>query len=405
MDILLLAPHPFYQERGSPIAVNQILRALSERGDRIDLVTYHEGHDMPHANLTLHRVPRIPLVRNIRPGFSWKKVVSDLFMLALTLSLVLRKRYHLIHAVEESVFIALLLKWLFKIPYVYDMDSSLAQQMVERYPLLRHCAFLLRFFEGIAVRHAKAVIPVCQALAHDIARYQPAKVVVLQDVSLLKNGWTHQPEDLRARLAIDGHIVMYVGNLESYQGIDLLLESFALTLQRADRADLVVIGGAADDIRRYQEKAQRLGVDRRVHFLGPRPIEHLSAYLAQADILVSPRIQGANTPMKIYSYLDSGKALLATDLPTHTQILNRRVAALAPPIPEAFAAELNHLLADDARRASLSAAARAMAAGRFTYEAFRDQVHELFQWLQEEIAQEAQPLHPPATHPRKGLSG
>ena len=47
-----------------------------------------------------------------------------------------KKKYNLVHAVEESVFMALLLKLLFQIPYLYDMDSSLAQQMVEKYPFL-----------------------------------------------------------------------------------------------------------------------------------------------------------------------------------------------------------------------------------------------------------------------------
>ena len=44
--------------------------------------------------------------------------------------------------------------------------------------------------------------------------------------------------------------------------------------------------------------------------------------LLAADVLVSPRLKGLNTPMKIYSYLDSGSAVLATRLRTHTQVLD-----------------------------------------------------------------------------------
>ena len=79
MKILLLAPHPFYQERGTPIAVNLLLKALSERGDKIDVLTYHIGADTVHANVAIHRIARIPFVKSVRPGFSFKKIVCDIF--------------------------------------------------------------------------------------------------------------------------------------------------------------------------------------------------------------------------------------------------------------------------------------------------------------------------------------
>src|SRR5688572_23225470 len=128
MKVLLLAPEPFYEDRGTPIAVALILRGLSERGDQVDVVTYHQGTEVNYEHITVHRICKIPFIKNVRPGFSWKKIVCDLFLFAKTLQLVSGKRFDLIHAVEESVFMALALKWIYKIPYVYDMDSSLAQQ-------------------------------------------------------------------------------------------------------------------------------------------------------------------------------------------------------------------------------------------------------------------------------------
>ncbi len=76
MDILLLAPHPFYQERGTPIAVDLIVRALSERGDRVDVVTYHEGRNIEQKHVTIYRIPKIPFIAEIRPGFSGKKLLA-----------------------------------------------------------------------------------------------------------------------------------------------------------------------------------------------------------------------------------------------------------------------------------------------------------------------------------------
>jgi glycosyltransferase involved in cell wall biosynthesis len=185
MKILLLAPHPFYQTRGTPIAVDLVLRVLSERGDRIDVITYPEGEDVDYAGVTIHRTPDLAIVRNIRPGFSWKKLACDIFMLFQAFRLTARNQYDLIHAGEEAVFIGLLLKRVRGIPYVYDMDSSLTQQMVEKYSFLTAIVPLLDFLEGSAVRNAKAVVSVCNALAEDIRKYEPQKVVVIPDISLL----------------------------------------------------------------------------------------------------------------------------------------------------------------------------------------------------------------------------
>jgi len=185
MKILMLAPHPFYQDRGTPIAADLVLSALSERGEHIDLVTFPEGSDVHYPNVKIYRTPALKALRNIRPGFSIKKVVCDLFMLVQATRLARSNKYNLIHAGEEAVFIALLLKKVMGIPYVYDMDSSLAQQLLDKYPSLQWLRRPLQFCEGLAVRNAKAVIPVCQALADEVQRYAPERMSVIPDISLL----------------------------------------------------------------------------------------------------------------------------------------------------------------------------------------------------------------------------
>ena len=182
---------------------------------------------------------------------------------------------------------------------------------------------------------------------------------------------------------------MYVGNLEQYQGIDLLLDSFRLALLQACDSHLVIIGGISEDIQHYRQRAQDLGIHGHVHFPGPRPVTHLAYYLAQADILVSPRIQGNNTPMKLYSYLDSGKALLATDLPTHTQVLSSRVACLTSPLSDAFSQGMLHLINEPNLRQQLGREAQILVAQQHTYEAFSTKLTSLYDWLQESLFGEA----------------
>lgn len=388
LNVLFLAPHPFYQDRGTPIADDLMLKVLSERGEQVDVVAYPEGKLVTYGqNVRLHRTRYLSFVRNIRPGFSWKKLVYDVLMLFKVMRLVSNKRYNLVHAVEETVFMALLLKSLFNIPYVYDMDSSLAQQMVEKYPVLDKIkvSIILDWFEKIAVKNAQVVVPVCQALADGIADSKPNKVALLPDVSLLKTEKQNYEDDLQMKLHLSNLTLMYVGNLESYQGIDLLLESLSLVVKETDQIDLVIVGGVPEDIEKYQAKANALGLGKQVHFLGQKPASKLGTYLSQADILVSPRTKGKNTPMKIYSYLDSGKAVLATDLPTHTQVLNQENSMLAEATPEDFSQKMVSLISDPQLRLKLGMAGKMLIQEKHSYNAYRQKVNKLYDWLKSEI--------------------
>lgn len=385
LNVLFLAPHPFYQDRGTPINTSLVLKILSEQKHHVDVVTFPEGKDIYYENVKIHRTLKIPFLTNIRPGFSCKKLVYDFLMLIKVIQLASAQKYDLVQAVEESVFIALLLKVIFKTPYVYDMDSSIAQQMVEQISWLAPVDFILNGFEKIAIKNAKAVVPVCHAIADDIAKYRPEKVAVLPDISLLGDQVGEVHEDIRQELGIKNKMLMYVGNLETYQGIDLLLESFAVALDKTDKIDLVIIGGDAVGIAKYQAKAEQLGISQKVHFMGSRPAQNLRGYLSQADILVSPRIKGKNTPMKIYSYLDSGKAVLATDLLTHTQVLNDEISMLAQPTPTEFSQGIIALANNPNLCTKLGMAGKALIQEKHSYNAFRKIVKNLYDWLKLEI--------------------
>jgi glycosyltransferase involved in cell wall biosynthesis len=330
--------------------------------------------DIP--NCRIHRIVRPLWIRNIRPGFSVKKVVCDLFMFVKCLRMVRKNRYDLIHAVEESAFIAAAMQRFAGVPYVYDMDSSLAEQLVDAYPGLQFAFATLRRCEAVAVRRSLGVLTVCAALEDVAHGHAPDKPIGrVEDTTLLPtdqphSGNGHGAESL-LQIGVDGAspVAMYVGNLEHYQGIGLLLEGFRHALIRVPSAHLVIVGGLGDDIAHYGRRAAQLGISSRVHFLGQRPISALEGLFRRADVLVSPRLKGLNTPMKIYSYLDSGTAVLATRLRTHTQVLDDRTAYLVEPDPEALGDGLAELLSDPVLRERLASQAKAYVQQEFTPEA------------------------------------
>lgn len=385
MKILLLAPHPFYQARGTPIAVRTVLEFLSERGDTVDVLTYAEGSEVSIPNCTVHRIPRVPGLQGIRPGFSVKKVLSDVLMVGSCLRLVRRTRYDLIHAVEESAFIAAAMRALTGVPYVYDMDSSLAEQLVDAYPPLRFAFSALRRMEAVAIRRSSGVLAVCAALEDVALAHAPGQLVGRVEDTTLLTGPKPAGGNGRGLPPSDGPMAMYVGNLESYQGIDLLLEGFRHTLSRVPQAKLVIVGGRDAEIAHYRGRAERLGIDGSVVFAGPRPIGMLPDLLRQADVLVSPRLKGLNTPMKIYSYLDSGSAVLATRLRTHTQVLDDGMAYLVEPEPHALGHGLAELMADPELRARLASTAKAYVQREHTPQAARRKLEAFYTTMESRV--------------------
>ena len=187
-------------------------------------------------------------------------------------------------------------------------------------------------------------------------------------------------EDLRSGLPEHGVLVMYVGNLEHYQGVDLLLDGIA-TLDTATPLKVVAIGGTDADVATYRQRTATLGISATVTFMGARPLKELGAYLAQADVLVSPRSSGRNTPMKLYSYLAAGKAVLATRIRSHTQVLTDDCALLVEPTGPALADGLDALLRSPALRAQLGGAAYHLSATRYSLAQFRKAVTNAYRRL------------------------
>ena len=385
MNILLLAPQPFYQHRGTPIAVKLLTEVLAKNGHRIDILTYNEGQGIDIPNVSIHRIPKIPGVNHVMPGPSWEKLVCDMFLFTKCLAMLRKKRFDMVHAVEESAFMATLIKSLFRIPFVYDMDSSFARQMIEKYSGLQPAKVLLEKLERLAIKKSIGVVAVCKYLENIVHECEPYKTLVrLEDISLLADS-TQKGESLKENLKINNPIIMYVGNLEKYQGIDLLLESFQLVAAQSRTGNLVIIGGNVADINTYRNRSRRLGIDKRTYFIGPKPTTQLASYLEQADILVSPRIKGGNTPMKIYSYLDSGKPVLATRLPTHTQVLDDKIAILTMPEPEAMAQGFIALITDKRRGSMIAKMAKEKVRSEYSREAFEKKLLAFYKNLEKMI--------------------
>jgi glycosyltransferase involved in cell wall biosynthesis len=382
MRILLVAPQPFYQERGTPIAVRMLVEVLCGQGHAVDLLTYHEGADLEIEGLRILRTPALPGLRHVPIGISWKKLVCDLLLSGRLLGLALSRRYDVIHAVEEAVFPAILLRSSARARVVYDMDSMLGESLVSKWRMLRPAERVLRAMERAVIRRTDAVFAVCNDLARHVTVDAPGvPVFLIEDVALPSQPLCGGAEPLRDLLDIRGALALYVGNLQHYQGVEQVVRAMA-QLPKTFDLTLVLIGGAPEEVGRMRSLVRKLHLEERVYLLGPRPLAQLTGFLEQADILVSPRLRGSNTPMKVYSYMNSGTAILATRIASHTQVLDDDCALLVEPTPQALAKGLATLAADAPLRTRLGSAAHGRAAERYSLEAFRKKVCAAYRTLE-----------------------
>ncbi|MBN1271498.1 MAG: glycosyltransferase [Candidatus Aminicenantes bacterium] len=336
----MLAPEPFFQPRGTPISVYFRIKALTELGHHVDLVTYHLGQNISFRNLRIFRTPRISFIQKIKIGPSLIKIPLDIFLFCRAFFQLLIKRYDMIFTHEEASFIGLILAKFWRLPHIYDMHSCLPQQLKNfQFTRSRILIRLFQSMENAVLRQADSILVICPDLLDRVKKAGWAGKAFLIENFLDFESKKIIPKKIQKKqreLAPSGQkIVLYAGNFQPYQGIPLLLESAALIQKKG--VVFVLVGGNPFDIKKMKKKAAKLGITKRIVFAGEVPPHDVLLYIAAADVLVSPRISGTNTPLKIYSQLKSGKPLVATDLWTHSQVLNDRLAVLSAPMPRPFA--------------------------------------------------------------------
>ena len=171
-------------------------------------------------------------------------------------------------------------------------------------------------------------------------------------------------------------IVLYTGTFEAYQGLDLLFAAMAIVRRTRPDARLVLAGGRADQVAKAREQARAAGIEDVTHFAGERPASEIPAYLLASDLLVSPRSRGTNTPLKIYQYLRSGKAIVATRLLTHTQVLSDETAILTGATTQEYADGILAGLSDKTRAATVGHRARELAQTKYSYAAYLERTRQ-----------------------------
>jgi len=376
MRILMIAPEPFFEPRGTPFSEFHRIRALTALGHQVDLVTYPFGQDVAMAGLRVFRSLRPPFLHAVKIGPSLAKVPLDAFLALTAFRRAFSERYDAIHSHEEGGVIGVLLSALLRVPHLYDMHSSIPPQLTNfaftGSPLLRRIFLAI---ERLMIRRSRVVIVICPSLEETVRAIEPqAQVVLIENApgSAEEQATPEAAAAVRASvgLSADTPLVLYTGTFEAYQGLDLLFAAMAAVRAKRPDVRLLLAGGKPDQVERARAEARAAGIEDVAMFAGERPAAEIPGYLLASDVLVSPRSRGTNTPLKIYQYLRSGKPIVATRLLTHTQVLSDETAILTEPSPSEFAAGILQAIENPTLAAELGRRARTLADTKYSYEAY-----------------------------------
>jgi glycosyltransferase involved in cell wall biosynthesis len=364
LRIAMVAACPFPWPRGTPIRIHRIAEAVARRGHAVHVVTYHLGQELADVPFAIHRIRDVPFYRRTSPGPTVRKLcLLDPMLVRLLRRLHQEIGFDLVHAHHyEGLLVAS--HAVQGIPIVYDAHTLLASELpTYRLALPRvWVRAVAPWLDRTLPRRADRVIAVSERIRHALTTRGASAP---ERTHVIPNGveWERFPV---GRTTADGPTVIFTGNLAPYQGVDLMLEAFALVHARRADARLMIVTDSP--FTPYETLARRLGVRDAVH-LRRATFPEQPAILAAATVAVNPRVQCDGIPQKVLNYMAAG--LPVATFEGSAGPLRHEVTGLRVPDGDtaAMADALERLLMDRALARTLGDAAR-------------DQVRREFSWAQ-----------------------
>jgi glycosyltransferase involved in cell wall biosynthesis len=350
MRVLMVAPTPFFGDRGCHIRILEEVRALRGLGVETLVATYSVGRD--HPEVPTVRTPRLPWVRTLPVGFSPHRPYLDALLFGTALRAARRFRPTLLHGhLHEGAAIASVVGRLVGRPAVADLQGSVAGEMIA------HGQLSGRGLLPAAVRRAERwilhwparLLPSSANFARELVdfwRVPRERVVLIADgihPDFLRPG--PAPDDLRERLGLVGkRVVVYLGVLTEYQGVDDLLLAWPRVMDAVPDAHLLIMGHP--NVERYRAKAAELTPPGSVTLTGRIAYGDTPRYLALGDVGVSAKHVSTEANGKLLNYMAMALPSVAYDGPVSRELLGE--AGVFAPMRDvrALAAALAGLLRD-----------------------------------------------------------
>ncbi|XOB41356.1 MAG: glycosyltransferase family 4 protein [Candidatus Nealsonbacteria bacterium] len=340
MKLIYIANARIPTEKAHGIQIMKMCEAFTERTDELELLVPNRMNWIKQDPFTYYEVKR---------SFKIKKFFC--------LDLIPFDRYlgHLALWIESiTFFISILFYVLFKkagIIYTRNKFLLISALFKKNFVFEAHAIFQNYFLYSLFLKRTKRIIVTSQKIKEFFIEngVPSGKILVAPNgVDMEQFDIKETQEECRRKLSLslNKKIVLYTGHLYSWKGVD--------TLARASRylpeeVMLYFVGGAEKDIKNFKLQTSNL----KLNIVGHRPHSEIPLWLRAADILILPDLAvkdilkyGAS-PMKMFEYMASKRPIIASNLPSIREILNKNNSLLVKPNdPERLVRDIKKVLED-----------------------------------------------------------
>jgi glycosyltransferase involved in cell wall biosynthesis len=373
--ILIIAPTPFFADRGCHTHIAEQAWALKRQHKDVLLTTYGIGRDLP--GITTKRTPRFPWYKKESIGPSWHKFYIDIFLFYTTFKATWNFKPDIIHGhLHEGCLIGWVISRVFNIPLVFDCQGSLTGELLANDFILAKPKILQKiwiFIEKKIDHLPNIILAQSTEMRRELIeqfKVDPDKITMAFDGV---NTHTFQPQKKdttllkKLNLPQDKTIIVYLGGLTTHKGIDTLLKAFSIIQTKHPDIYLLLMGYPNEH--KYKKRARELGILDRTRITGRIRYEDAPRYLTLGDIAVAPKRTQTEANGKIYNYMAAGLPTVAFDTVVNRDILGDLGVYTNPEKDyQGLANAINLLLKDKNKQNYLAKTARATAVAKYSWD-------------------------------------
>lgn len=368
MKILVVAPTPFFADRGTHIRILEEALALEKLGHKITIATYHIGRDVDlevETKMEVRRIRRLLFwYKKLEAGPDWQKIVLDLLLIKKTLFLAGAQKPDVIHAhLHEGVLIGWIVqKILFwrNITLVCDFHGSLTKEMISHSYL--GAGLLKKIFEGVEKwidRRGEVALTSSWENSEEVGAIRDEEAItVLDGVNLRYYENLPSKEESKRELELPSEktIVSYTGALVPNKGTDYLFQAISTVLKKNKNAYFVIAGFPIEGIAKFVKEK---GLEKDVRIISPLSYFDLPGVLNASDIAIDPKDSSTRQASgKILQYMAAGLPVVCFDRQNNREYLAEAGQYAGKISAEGLAEAIEKLLEDKQRMKTMGKISR-----------------------------------------------
>ncbi|HCU98858.1 MAG TPA: hypothetical protein DGM69_05865 [Chloroflexi bacterium] len=349
---------------GEKAHVIQILKTCAAMSDKVDIKIVHARRtNRPWLNA----IEDMKTYYNLTREISIEAIFSlDLFKFVPVIPFGKLFAYKLVFVVQTITYHISLLTVIFreKVDVYYTRDSLTAMLLVivgkhRKAIVLYEAHYFPSSVIGVLIakllsNYLNGISVLTNTLSDLYIKlgFEPRRVAVIPDAVDLEDFDICSKQKARDILEIESSVflIMYVGHMYRWKGVDTLIE--AATLMSED-VDVWLVGGTPEELPRIETLVDKLDA-RNVHIQGYVPYYKVATYMSAADVLVVPNSgrydisKYYTSPIKLFEYMASKRPIVAANLPSLREVVVDQETALLfnPDDPNSLAKAIRLLQVD-----------------------------------------------------------